>query len=98
MLRLIAGMTSQFAVGSLRLHSHQDVHILLSTPRHLATHDLVFTGDIILASPSKFDVIAAAASQDVNLSFIMAVQMARFLFVLLAGPPISRMVARWAGG
>ncbi|WP_292896869.1 AbrB family transcriptional regulator [Nitratireductor sp.] len=55
----------------------------------------------LATSPGGMDsvaIIAAAASQDVNLSFIMAVQMARFLFVLLAGPPISRMVARWAGG
>lgn len=55
----------------------------------------------LATSPGGMDsvaIIAAAASQNVNLSFIMAVQMARFLFVLLAGPPISRMVARWAGG
>ncbi|WP_367718358.1 AbrB family transcriptional regulator [Nitratireductor sp. GISD-1A_MAKvit] len=55
----------------------------------------------LATSPGGMDsvaIIAAAASQDVNLSFVMAVQMARFLFVLLAGPPISRMVARWAGG
>ncbi|MFC5585406.1 AbrB family transcriptional regulator [Nitratireductor kimnyeongensis] len=54
----------------------------------------------LATSPGGMDsvaIIAAAASQNVNLSFIMAVQMARFLFVLLAGPPISRMVARWAG-
>ncbi|WP_048648403.1 AbrB family transcriptional regulator [Nitratireductor soli] len=54
----------------------------------------------LATSPGGMDSIAiiAAASQNVNLSFIMAVQMARFLFVLLAGPPISRLVARWAGG
>ncbi|WP_295813697.1 AbrB family transcriptional regulator [uncultured Nitratireductor sp.] len=55
----------------------------------------------LATSPGGMDsvaIIAAAASQNVNLSFIMAVQMARFLFVLLAGPPISRVVARWAGG
>ncbi|MAS14987.1 MAG: ammonia monooxygenase [Nitratireductor sp.] len=54
----------------------------------------------LATSPGGMDsvaIIAAAASQNVNLSFIMAVQMARFLFVLLAGPPISRLVARWAG-
>jgi uncharacterized membrane protein AbrB (regulator of aidB expression) len=27
----------------------------------------------------------------------MALQMARFLFVLVLGPPISRLVARWVG-
>ncbi|EKF17423.1 AbrB family transcriptional regulator [Nitratireductor pacificus] len=54
----------------------------------------------LATSPGGMDSVAiiAAASQNVNLSFIMAVQMARFLFVLLAGPPISRLVARWAGG
>ncbi|MCR4265717.1 AbrB family transcriptional regulator [Nitratireductor sp. ZSWI3] len=53
----------------------------------------------LATSPGGMDSVAiiAAASQNVNLSFIMAVQMGRFLFVLLAGPPISRMVARWAG-
>lgn len=52
----------------------------------------------LATSPGGMDSIAiiAAASQNVNLSFIMAVQMGRFLFVLLAGPPISRLVARWA--
>eukprot|EP01046_Picozoa_sp_COSAG06_P003523 COSAG06_NODE_138_length_22354_cov_4.715704_5_plen_1055_part_00 len=60
-LRLIAG-ASQFAIGSLSLHSHQDVRILLTTPRHLATHDILFTGDIILATPSELAVIASASS------------------------------------
>ncbi len=60
-LRLAAGM-SQFHIGELRLHSHQDVHVLLIAPRHLATHDVVFTGDIFLATPSEFDVIVSAAS------------------------------------
>ena len=54
----------------------------------------------LATSPGGMDSVAiiAAASQNVNLSLIMAVQMGRFVFVLLAGPPISRMVARWAGG
>ncbi|HWK67287.1 MAG TPA: AbrB family transcriptional regulator [Rhizobiaceae bacterium] len=49
----------------------------------------------LATSPGGMDSIAiiAAASQKVNLSFIMALQMARFLFVLLLGPPISRLVA-----
>lgn len=50
----------------------------------------------LATSPGGMDSVAiiAAASQNVNLSFIMALQMARFLFVLLFGPPISRLVAR----
>ncbi|UUP16403.1 AbrB family transcriptional regulator [Nitratireductor thuwali] len=54
----------------------------------------------LATSPGGMDSVAiiAAASQNVNISFIMALQMARFLFVLLLGPPISRLVARWAGG
>lgn len=60
-LRLVAGVP-QFHIGELRLHSHQHVHVILSTPRHLATHDVVFTGDVVLATPSEFDVIVSAAS------------------------------------
>lgn len=54
----------------------------------------------LATSPGGMDSVAiiAAASQNVNISLIMAVQMARFLFVLVAGPPISRLVARWVGG
>lgn len=54
----------------------------------------------LATSPGGMDSVAiiAAASHNVNLSLIMAVQMGRFLFVLLAGPPISRAVARLAGG
>jgi len=47
-------------------------------------------------SPGGMDSVAiiAAASSGVNMSFIMAMQLARFLFVLLAGPAIARLVAR----
>ena len=38
--------------------------------------------------------IIAAASQGVDISFVMALQAARFLVVLLLGPAISRLVAR----
>ena len=50
----------------------------------------------LATSPGGMDSVAiiAAASQNVNLSFIMALQMARFLFVLVLGPPIARLVAR----
>lgn len=53
----------------------------------------------LATSPGGMDSVAiiAAASQNVNISFIMALQMARFVFVLLMGPPISRLVARSLG-
>ncbi|WP_336057018.1 AbrB family transcriptional regulator [Nitratireductor sp. CH_MIT9313-5] len=49
----------------------------------------------LATSPGGMDTVAviAAASPDVNISLIMAVQLARFLFVLLLGPAISRVVA-----
>ncbi|WEX07590.1 AbrB family transcriptional regulator [Chelativorans sp. AA-79] len=50
----------------------------------------------LATSPGGMDSVAiiAAASKDVNMSFIMAMQMARFLFVLLFGPAIARFVAK----
>jgi membrane AbrB-like protein len=51
----------------------------------------------LATSPGGMDSVAiiAAASENVNLSFVMAMQMARFLFVLLFGPSLARLVARW---
>jgi len=50
----------------------------------------------LATSPGGLDSVAiiAAASGDVDLSFIMVLQMLRFLIVLLLGPAIARMVAR----
>ena len=50
----------------------------------------------LATSPGGMDSVAiiAAASRDVNISFVMALQMARFLFVLAFGAPIARLVAR----
>ena len=50
----------------------------------------------LATSPGGMDSVAviAAASSNVNMSFVMAMQMARFLFVLLFGPAIARLVAR----
>ncbi len=50
----------------------------------------------LATSPGGMDSVAiiAAASDKVDLSFVMALQAARFLVVLLAGPSISRLVAR----
>lgn len=53
----------------------------------------------LATSPGGLDAVAiiAAASDSADLSFIMALQMARYLFVLVFGPPISRLVARRIG-
>lgn len=53
----------------------------------------------LATSPGGMDSVAiiAAASGQVNLSFVMALQTARFLVVLLLGPAIARLVARRLG-
>jgi hypothetical protein len=54
----------------------------------------------LATSPGGMDSVAiiAAASNRVDLSFIMALQMARFLIVLIVGPPLVRLLARRIGG
>lgn len=51
----------------------------------------------LATSPGGMDSVAiiAAASDTVNVSFVMALQTARFLFVLVLGPTIARLIARW---
>lgn len=51
----------------------------------------------LATSPGGMDSVAiiAAAADNVDLSFIMALQMLRFLIVLLLGPALSRFVAGW---
>lgn len=50
----------------------------------------------LATSPGGMDSIAiiASASGQVDLSFVMALQTARFLFVLLLGPALARLVVR----
>lgn len=50
----------------------------------------------LATSPGGIDAVAiiAAASSNVNLSIVMALQTARVLIVLAAGPPLARLVAR----
>jgi membrane AbrB-like protein len=50
----------------------------------------------LATSPGGMDSVAiiAAASSSVDLSFVMAMQMARFLFVLLFGPMIARLLVK----
>jgi membrane AbrB-like protein len=61
---------------------------------------LVLGTDMLTAylatSPGGADSIAIiAASSKVDLPFVMAMQTARFLLVILIGPSLARMVARW---
>ncbi len=51
----------------------------------------------LATSPGGMDSIAiiASASGKVDLPLVMALQMVRFFFVLLLGPPIARTIARW---
>src|SRR4051812_8828592 len=50
-------------------------------------------------SPGGLDSVAIiAASSTVNLPFVMAMQTARFLVVLLTGPSLARFIAKRAGG
>jgi membrane AbrB-like protein len=52
----------------------------------------------LATSPGGADSVAIiAASSHVDLPFVMAMQMARFILVLLLGPTLARVVARWAG-
>lgn len=50
----------------------------------------------LATSPGGMDSVAiiAAASRQVDLSFVMALQAARFLVVLIFGPALARLVAR----
>jgi membrane AbrB-like protein len=51
----------------------------------------------LATSPGGMDSIAviAAASDNVDISFVMALQSARLLMVLIFGPSLARLVARW---
>jgi len=51
----------------------------------------------LATSPGGMDAVAiiAAASHRVDLSFIMVMQMMRFVIVLLFGPMLARLVAGW---
>lgn len=54
----------------------------------------------LATSPGGMDSVAiiAAASNKVDLSFVMALQLARFVMVLLVGPPLARLLAGRVGG
>jgi membrane AbrB-like protein len=51
----------------------------------------------LATSPGGADSVAIiAASSHVDLPFVMAMQMARFILVLLLGPALAKAVSRWA--
>jgi len=53
----------------------------------------------LATSPGGADSVAIiAASTHVDMPFVMAMQMSRFMLVLLLGPALARTVARWATG
>jgi membrane AbrB-like protein len=51
----------------------------------------------LATSPGGADSVAiiAASSSHVDVPFVMAMQMARFILVLLVGPSLAKAVARW---
>jgi membrane AbrB-like protein len=52
----------------------------------------------LATSPGGADSVAIiAASSPVDVPFVMAMQMARFILVMLTGPLLARSVARWTG-
>jgi membrane AbrB-like protein len=52
----------------------------------------------LATSPGGADSVAIiAASSQVDLPFVMAMQIARFMIVLLLGPALARAVAQWTG-
>ena len=54
----------------------------------------------LATSPGGMDSIAiiAASSSKVDVSFVMALQTARFVLVLFLGPRLARLIADWTGG
>jgi membrane AbrB-like protein len=52
----------------------------------------------LATSPGGADAVAIiAASSPVDLPFVMAMQIGRLLLVILIGPSLARIIARWAG-
>jgi membrane AbrB-like protein len=53
----------------------------------------------LATSPGGADSVAIiAASSKVDMSFVMAMQVSRLLLVILIGPSLARLVARWTAG
>jgi uncharacterized protein len=67
-----------------------------------ALHEAAGT-DVLTAylatSPGGADAVAIiAASSPVDIPFVMAMQIARLLIVILIGPSLARMISRWTAG
>ena len=53
----------------------------------------------LATSPGGADAVAIiAASSPVDVPFVMAMQVGRLLLVILIGPSLARMIARWTTG
>ena len=52
----------------------------------------------LATSPASNSVAIIAASTKVDMSFVMAMQVGRLLLVILIGPNLARIVARWTAG
>jgi uncharacterized protein len=67
-----------------------------------ALHEAVGTDPLtayLATSPGGADAVAIiAASSPVDLPFVMAMQVGRLLVVILIGPSLARMIARWTAG
>lgn len=52
----------------------------------------------LATSPGGADSVAIiSASVNVDVPFVMAMQLARFLVILVAGPAIARLIVKWSG-
>ena len=52
----------------------------------------------LATSPGGMDAVAIiAASSNVDIAFVMAMQSLRFLIVLVTGPPLARFIAKRIG-
>ena len=52
----------------------------------------------LATTPGGMDAVAIiAASSNVDIAFVMALQAVRFLIVLIAGPPLARFIAKRIG-
>ena len=52
----------------------------------------------LATSPGGVDSVAIiSASSDVDMPFVMAMQLARLMVILLAGPALARLVVKWSG-
>jgi membrane AbrB-like protein len=53
----------------------------------------------LATSPGGADSVAIiAASSKVDMPFVMAMQVGRLILVILIGPSLARIVARWTAG